>query len=217
MHIPTHREGAVNCLTKAKKNRQTGFSAIELLVVILIVGIVAAITVPGLVQTWYDMQMRATAAQIADLMQQARMQAARQNISPGVPIRYQVTNGVQQVYADYNGNGQWDGGGLTPEPIIDLPRFSAAPGAPNSSTGQPSAFVDTMDTSAGQPCDNTCTLAFSPRGLPCNFAGNTCPTPAPSYFVYYFHDNHPNPRWCAVLVSKAGRTKILLWNGSTWH
>lgn len=198
--------------TDPRSKEQAGLSLLELVVVLAIALIIAGITIPNLVQTWYDLQLRASAGQVADLMQQARLQAARANISPGVPIRYQVLNGMQRVYADLNNNGAFDVG----EPIIDIPRIAAAAGAPNGGNGQPPAFVDNMDTSVGQPCDNACTLAFSPRGLPCNLVGNVCTTPAASYFVYYFQDNRPNG-WAAVLVSKAGRTKALLWNGATWR
>jgi prepilin-type N-terminal cleavage/methylation domain-containing protein len=206
--LPGVGRQAVNRKTNRKVEKNRGFSTLELLVVIAITLVIAGIAVPGMVQTWYGLQLRATAGEVADLMQRARMQAARANISPGIPIRYRVLNGMQQVYADFNNNGAWDQG----EPIIDLPRVNAAAGAPN---GNPANYVDPMDTTAGAPCDNTCTLAFSPRGLPCNLVGNACPTPSPSYFVYYFQDGRANG-WAAVLVSKAGRTRVLLWNGTTW-
>jgi prepilin-type N-terminal cleavage/methylation domain-containing protein len=205
-------EAAVIHRTERQRETQTGFSMIELLVVVAIIVVVGGMTVPGLIQTWYDIQLRSTAAEVTDLMQRSRMQAARANVAPGIPIRYQVTGNMQQVYADFNNNGAWDLG----EPIVNLPRITAAAGAPNGGNGQPPAFVDTMDTTAGAPCDNTCTLAFSPRGLPCNLIGAVCTTPSASYFVYYFQDNRPNG-WAAVLVSKAGRTKAMLWNGTTWR
>jgi prepilin-type N-terminal cleavage/methylation domain-containing protein len=198
--------------TDRQRQTQTGFSMIELLVVIAIILVVGGLTVPGMVQTWRDIQLRSTTAEVADLMQQARMQAARANVSPGVPIRYQVTNGIQQVYADFNNNGVWD---PNTEPIIDIPKIFAAPRAPNGGNGTPSAFVDTMDTTVGAPCDNTCTLAFSPRGLPCNLVGAVCTTPAASYFVYYFQGGGNG--WSGVLVSKAGRSKVLVWNGTSWR
>jgi prepilin-type N-terminal cleavage/methylation domain-containing protein len=206
----------MNRRNQSGTRQSRGFSVLELVVVLAISLVVAGITMPGMVQTWHGLQNRAAAGEIADLMQRARMQAARANVSPGIPIRYQVTNGVQQVYADLNNNGVWDKAGATPEPGADLARITAAAGAPNGGAGVPSAFIDTMDTSAGAPCDNTCTLAFSPRGLPCNLVGTTCTTPAASYFVYYFQDGSPNG-WVAVLVSKAGRTRVLLWNGATWN
>ena len=173
----------MNCKTSQEKGRKKGFSTLELLVVMAVTLVIAGIAVPGMVQTWYDLQLRASAGQVADLMQQARMTAARANVSPGVPIRYRVTNGMQQVYADINQSTQWD----------------------------------TWTPANGQPCDNTCTLAFSPRGLPCVYtgAGNPCTTPSASYFVYYFNDGRPSG-WAAVLVSKAGRTRVLLWNGTSW-
>ena len=206
-------EVAVSHRVNRQKQKHTGFSAIELVVVTAIILVVGAMTVPAMVQIWYDIQLRSTTAEVADLMQRARMQAARANISPGVAMRYQVTNGIQQVYADFNNNGAWD---PNTEPIIDIPKIVAAPGAPSGGNGQPSPYVDTMDTTSGPPCDNTCTLAFSPRGLPCNLVGGVCTTPAASYFLYYFQDNRPNG-WSAVLVSKAGRTKVLVWNGTSWR
>jgi len=198
--------------TDQQKETQTGFSTLELLVVIAIILVVGGITLPGMVQTWYNLQLRSTTAEVADLMQRSRMQAARANVTPGIPIRYRVTGQMQQVYADFNNNGTWDVG----EPIISLPRISAAAGAPSGGAGVPPAYIDTMDTTSGTPCDNTCTLAFSPRGLPCNLVGAICTTPSASYFVYYFQDNRPNG-WAAVLVSKAGRTKTLVWNGTSWR
>lgn len=207
----------MNRKTQRNEQRNRGFSTLELLVVLAVALVVAGITLPGMVQTWYDLQLRATAGEVTDLMQRARMQAARNNFI--VPIRYQVSNGTQQVYADFNNDGAWDAwnnqGQPIREPILDLSRVTAAAGAPNGGAGVPPAYVDTMDTSTAQPCDNTCTLAFSPRGLPCNLVGNACPTPSPSYFVYYFQDGRPNG-WAAVLVSKAGRTRVLLWNGTSW-
>ena len=201
----------MNRKTDPNREKQTGFSTLELVVVMAITMIIAALSFPGLLQTWYGLQLRASTAEVADLMQRARMQAARANISPGLPIRYQVTNKVQQIYVDLNNDGAYEVG----EPIIDLFRITAAAGAPSGGAGVPSAYVDPMDSSVGAPCDNKCTLAFSPRGLPCNLVGNACPTPSPSYFVYYFQDGRPNG-WSAVLVSKAGRTRVLVWNGTSW-
>lgn len=203
-----------NPLSHSKRQRDSlsrGFSVVELMVVLLVALIIAAIALPNLISAWYDIQLRGSASQVADLFQQTRMLAAKNNTT--YPVRFPIVNGVQRVYIDLNNNGVWDAG----EPAIDLGRqIVAAAGAPGGN-GQPNAYALPGDTSVGAPCDNTCVLAFSSRGLPCNYsAPPTCTTPAASYFVYYFQDNRPNG-WSAVAVTKAGRSKTLLWNGTSWN
>lgn len=172
-------------------------------------------TIPSAMQTWYNMELRATASEVSDLMQRDRILAAKNNQT--YPIAYRVSQGVTQVYIDLNANGTWDAG----EPIISLARLiTSASGAPSGSGGAPSPYVLPGDTTSGTPYNNTNTLAFSPRGLPCNYIGSTspitCSTPASTYFVYYFQDSRPNG-WSAVLVTKAGRSKALVWSGSSWQ
>jgi prepilin-type N-terminal cleavage/methylation domain-containing protein len=188
-----------------------GFSMVEVTVVLLVVLIIAAIALPNMIQAWYDIQLRGSASQVADLMQQARMLAAKNNAT--YSVRFQIANGVQRAYIDRNNNGVLDAG----EPYIDLGRqIVSAAGAPGGN-GQPTPYALPGDTSVGNPCDNTCVIAFSPRGLPCNYTTPpTCTTPAASYFVYYFQDARPNG-WSAVAITKAGRSKALLWNGAIWR
>lgn len=202
-------------LKKTKRRRQAterGLSLVEISVALLIALIIAAVAIPNMMSAWYDIQLRGAASQVADLMQRTRMLAAKNNTT--YSVRFQVANGVQRAYIDLNNNGAWDAG----EPAIDLGRqIFAAAGAPAGGAGQPTPYVLPGDTSVGAPCDNTCILAYSSRGLPCNYsAPPTCTTPAPTYFVYYFQDNRPTG-WSAVAVTKAGRTKTLIWNGTLWR
>jgi prepilin-type N-terminal cleavage/methylation domain-containing protein len=195
-----------------KQARMRGFSMTELAVVVLIILIVAAIAIPNMVKSWYDSQLRSSAFELSDMIQQARMLAEKKNTT--VTIRYQTTNNVQQAYIDQNN----DGARQSTEPIIDLGRqFTMASGAPGGSSGNPSSYVLVGDTSNGTPCDNTCTLGFSARGLPCSYSSGTCSTPAASYFVYYITDNQTNKGWAAVVVTKAGRSNGLVWNGASWN
>lgn len=212
MHNSPWLEGPLIRKSDRQSKGQAGFSMLELVIVVTIILIVAGLVLPNVVQAWYDISLRSGAAQLADLMQRARMQAARSNFI--VAIRYQTVSGQQQAYADFNNNGSLNIS--AGEPIITLPKLTAASGAPSGSGGQPTAYVDPYDTTSGTPCDNACLLGFSPRGLPCNLNGGSCTTPSASYFVYYFTDGRPSG-WVAVLVSKAGRTKVLKWNGSSWN
>jgi Tfp pilus assembly protein FimT len=197
--------------TKPNVNeRMRGFTLVELMVVVMLVIAIAAISVPKLIQFWQDWQLRSAAAEVADLTQQARMGAARTNAI--YPVRFQMNGGLQQVYIDQNNNSVLDAN----ETYIDLPQsVTGASGAPSGSGGQPSAYTLVGDSSSGTPFDNSNVIAYSQRGLPCNYSSSVCATPAASYFVFYFKDSRTND-WAAVLVTKSGRSKVLMWNGGSW-
>jgi len=206
--------------TKAKRRRvsSSGFSTLELVIVVAIILIAAVIAIPNAIQIWYNMELRATGNEVADLMQRARILAAKSNSY--YTVCYSTSGGVQTVYLTQvtlsSTSACTYSAGTSVS--IDLARLiSAASGAPTGTN--PSAYTSSIDTSSGTPCDNTCTLAFSPRGLPCQFVTGTpgtCSTPAASYFVYYFQASSSNG-WAAVAVSKAGRTQTYTWNGSSWN
>jgi len=206
--------------TKAKRRRvsSSGFSTLELVIVVAIILIAAVIAIPNAIQIWYNMELRATGNEVADLMQRARILAAKSNSY--YTVCYSTSGGVQTVYLTQvtlsSTSACTYSAGTSVS--IDLARLiSAASGAPTGTN--PSAYASSIDTSSGTPCDNTCTLAFSPRGLPCQFVTGTpgtCSTPAASYFVYYFQASSSNG-WAAVAVSKAGRTQTYTWNGSSWN
>jgi len=206
-----------NIRGKARRSRQSGFSMVELVIVVGIIMVIAAVAIPNGIRAWYNMEMRATTDQVASLMQRGRLEAAKSNAY--YALCYRVNQGVQQIYLNQtiptntspctfvNGNTM----------TIDLARhITASSAAPSGSN--PSKYVLSTDTSSGTPCDNTCTLAFSPRGLPCKLdtSAGACNTPASSYFVYYFQADNSNG-WGAVLVTKAGRTRTFTWNGSAWN
>jgi len=187
-----------------------GFTLLELMLVATLVVVIAAFSIPKVIQFWQDWQLRSAAAEVADLTQQARINAARTNATD--PVRFQMNGGLQQVYIDLNNNSALDAN----EPYIDLPQsVTGASGAPNGGGGQPSAYTLVGDTSSGTPFDNSNVIAYSPRGLPCNYSSSVCATPAASYFVFYFKDSRTND-WAAVLVTKSGRSKVLMWNGGSW-
>lgn len=200
---------------KTLGSRMQGFSTVETVIVVAIILIVGGFVIPSAMQAWSDLQLRGAASEVSDLIQQTRMLAAKKNAT--YPIRFRVNNGVQQAYIDLNLDGTLDAG----DPTIDLGRnIAAATGAPSGSSPQPPPYVLTGDTTNGTPYNNSNTLAFSSRGLPCNYDTSTspptCTTPAATYFVLYFQDARPNG-WVAVCVTKAGRSKALLWNGSSWY
>jgi prepilin-type N-terminal cleavage/methylation domain-containing protein len=216
--------------TCARHDRMGGFSLIELLVVVFVVLVVAAVAVPNVLLAVATFRLRSSAGDLAGLMQQARIMAAKNNpqIPPLYPVRYGVKNGRQIAFVDINNDSSWTSSvtvnGVTfSEPLIEFSgTVVPAAGAPSGSGGQPPAYVLAGDTViGGSSYDNTHTMAFTPRGFPCDYITSsspaTCSTPAPTYFVYYLTDTRAGGSgWAAVVVTKAGRTKVVDWNGTAW-
>jgi prepilin-type N-terminal cleavage/methylation domain-containing protein len=202
-----------------------GFTVVELVVVVAIVMIVAAFALPSITSAIYNMRLRTGASDLAGLMQQARILAAKNNAT--YSIAYGVRNGEQIAFVDLNGNGVWDAnvvinGVNTSEPAIGFAgTVVPANGAPSGGGGQPSGYVLPGDTTSGTPYSNGNVLAYSPRGLPCEYsAPPVCVTPAATYFVFYLSDTRPGGTqgWAGVVVTKGGRTKTVMSNGgSSWH
>jgi Tfp pilus assembly protein FimT len=199
-----------------RRDRTGGFSLVELLIVVLVVMVVAAIAIPNILLAVSNIRLRASAGELAGLMQQARILAAKANTT--YTIRYGTLNGAQVAYIDLNNDGTWQTG----EQMIQFSGTTIpAAGAPSGGGGQPSAYVLAGDTGTGS-YDNTNTLGYTGRGLPCNYDTTTtpatCSTPPAKYFVYYLTDTRVSGAgWAAVVVTKGGRTKIVTWNGSTWN
>src|ERR1700749_4822248 len=144
----TARGGSMNERARMTRHRaERGFSMTELVIVVGIILVVAAVAIPNGIRVWYNMELRATADQVASLMQQGRLLAAKSNAY--YVVCYRVNQGVQQVYLNptvltnttpctfVNGNT------LT----IDLPRqITAASAAPTGSS--PSAYTLPTDTTS---------------------------------------------------------------------
>lgn len=189
-----------------------GFSIVELVVVVALILIILAIVAPQIRQAVPLIRARSSAGELSSLMQNARILAAKNNKT--YDVKYTTIAGETAAYIDVNSNGVFDYG----EPVVFFNRgVTPAAGAPSGGSGQPSAYVLTGDTTSGTPYDNTATLAFNPRGLPCNYDNSTSPatciTPASTYFVYYLNGNST---WAAVVVTKGGRTRVITWNGINW-
>lgn len=192
---------------------QPGFSLLEITITLAVIMIVAALAIPNMMQSIYTVRLRARASDLSDLHQRARILAAKNNAT--YAIRYGADAAGRPIaYIDVVGNGVWD-------PVNDPAMYFTgtivpALAAPNGAGGVPN-YVLVGDTGPGA-WDNTMVLAYGPRGLPCAYnAPPTCATPAIQYFVYYLQDTRPAGRWSAVVVTKSGRSKTVVWNGAAWN
>src|SRR3989442_6705956 len=90
-----------------RRGRTGGFSLIEVLIVVFVVMVVAAIAVPNVLLAVANIRLRASAGDLAGLMQQARIMAAKNNpqTPPAYAIHYAVLGWKRIAYIDPNGDG----------------------------------------------------------------------------------------------------------------
>src|ERR1700737_2007854 len=123
--------------------RQKGFSILELLVVVLILLIVAAFSIPNVTQAVYNQRLRGSAGSLSGLMQQARILAGKNNAT--YAIRYTTLNGAPVAFVDLNNDGNWQAS----EPTMQFSgSVTLAAGAP------PSAYTLPGDVGTGSPFTN---------------------------------------------------------------
>jgi len=203
-----------------RRDRTGGFSLMELLIVVFVVMVIAAIAIPNILSAVSNIRLRASAGDLAGLMQQARIMAAKNN-TPYV-VLYGTLHGAQIAYVRDPKSAAGLGNFVAGEPMMEFSGTTVpASGAPSGSGGQPPAYVLAGDTGTGS-YDNTSTLGYTGRGLPCNYdtttSPATCSTPAAKYFAYYLTDTRVGGAgWAAVVVTKGGRAKIVTWNGGAWN
>jgi Tfp pilus assembly protein FimT len=188
-------------LTRAR--RQRGFSILELTFVVAITLILTAITVPQMQTVIYDAKLRGVAVDMAGLIQQARIIAARQNTT--VPV-YVGSMGAN------NGYGAWIGtqpgtSWVASEPAIQFP----APIKMSNSTAAPSALSPGFTAEA-----DGIVLCFNARGLPCKYVNGAGKTT--TGIVLYLTDGRRGDKgWVAVSISPAARSRVWVCNGSRWR
>src|SRR5882762_8436845 len=87
------------------RSRVRGFSLVELLVVLFVVMVIAAIAIPNILLAVSNIRLRASAGDLAGLMQQARILAAKNNTT--YTVLYGTGNGAQIAFVDLTNTGVW--------------------------------------------------------------------------------------------------------------
>src|SRR5260221_10769215 len=117
--------------TTQKKGR--GFSLIELVIVVTIIMILAAISVPRLLNTVSDINLRYAATNISGLLQSARIQAVRKNTFYTVQPTSLSTGGTG-YYVHLQGGAYVSGDPVLPLGSQTTAYIGLGSGAPNEST-----------------------------------------------------------------------------------
>src|SRR5207237_1597756 len=155
----------------AARNCNRGFSLIELLIVVAIGMIAAAMALPLVSNAVNQIHLSSSATDYANLLQRARMRAVQDDTY--YQIRTQTLSGDPIAYVDINKNASYDTG----EPMlvfasgVTYKAQSAGPALANL-TAQ---FLPSGPVAQGSLQSSPIPI-FGPRGLPCVVSGSACPS-----------------------------------------
>jgi type II secretory pathway pseudopilin PulG len=197
-----------------------GFSMLELLTVVGILMVVAAIAIVNVERAVRTVRLRGAGTDYSNLLQNARIRAVRDD--KFYSVLTDTTANPPIAYVDINGSGTYD----LEEPMIPFrpnttpAAFAAGPSVANLKAQflPPTPSGQASVAAGGGP------PTFGARGQPCTpvagAGGSTCPylTPpnfTPVSFITFIQDT--NGGWEAVTVTPAGRIRQWNYDGAgTW-
>ncbi len=191
-----------------QKGRQSGFTLVELVMVVAILLVISAFATPYMVNVIANLRLRGGMTSLAGLFQDCRTLSIKNNRLMSTHFTVMANGPVAYVK----------------DATVSSPTLSSTD--QQVQLGAPVTYVTSLTGYSGAPTalDST-TLGFTPqsgdptfnaRGLPCAYSSGTCTTP--TGYVYYFTDTRPLGAngWAAVSISPAGRVKVWMWTGSSW-
>jgi prepilin-type N-terminal cleavage/methylation domain-containing protein len=190
------------------RNGDHGFSILEMMIVIAIIMVLAAITVPALVNTVSDINLRYAATNMSGLLQTARMQAVRTNGFYGIqPIT--LPGGNMAYFVNVNGPTYAAG-----DPLVALGTQLRVTQGTGSGAPNEAAFVGGLGFAV---VSGAVTPSFNARGLPCSpTLANTCPQNPGEGFVLFLQRTTflGDIRWASVVVNSSGRVQVWTCDGN---
>lgn len=191
------------------RKAESGFSVLELSIVLVIVLIITGIAVPAFMRTAQNYRLDTTGRSIAETLREAQMKASQTN---------------QPYYAQFGGPC---GTPAAPNRVCAVPAarlvpFTLNPGDPVAYPAEIVIFNAVPGPGAGPPNlggalqPAGALIGFNARGMPCTNAGNpnVC---APGVSFEWFMQSAGNGAWEAVTVTAAGRIRSWRQDGAVWR
>jgi prepilin-type N-terminal cleavage/methylation domain-containing protein len=197
--------------------RQTGFTLVELVTVVAIMLIVAAVSVPNILNFMHMAKLRGSASDYSSLLQVSRIRSVQDDTFYSTYILPGATGNPGQAYVDLKKNGGTKIDAGDPEIETSSEVTAQAVGNAPDTANLSGQFLPTGSGVTPQDA-SVAPVIFSPRGLPCTtqLAGAVCTSAAgPTAFWAFFQDSSSSA-WEAVTVSPAGRVQKWQHAGSAW-
>ena len=201
---------------KLRLKHESGFSLIEVLIVVAVTLIVAAMVTPSVLQMIYNVRLRSSAYELSGLMQAARTQAIRDN-----KYYYVCYNTVS------NATVAWVSANNTcTAPAATDQQAQMGSNVSIVTSGAPSGLSTNLSFSAPTGILVSAKPAFGARGLPCYVSSNRCNSiysggaiAQTVSYITYLTDTRPIEAngWAAVAISPAGRLQVWTYNGRAWQ
>jgi len=186
-----------------------GFSLIEMMVVVAVALILAAIVPPLMMNPINNIKLRYSAADLSGLIQMARIQSVKANTFYSIEQTTLATGDVA-YYADLNRNNMYASG----DPMTEIGDQVVVHAGPGSGAPGETAFITgslkfTPDASSVFP-------KFNARGLPCVVTGSTCQANGNGFVYFLNRVSRFGTNWAAVAVTPSGRAEVWSYDGTNW-
>jgi prepilin-type N-terminal cleavage/methylation domain-containing protein len=198
-------------VTNRKQARKSGlgFSLIEMMVVVAVALILAAIVPPLMMNPINTIKLRYSATDLSGLIQKARIQSVKANTFYSIEQTTLATGDVA-YYADLNRNNMYSSG----DPMTEMGGQVAVHAGPGSGAPGETAFITgtlkfTPDASGVFP-------QFNARGLPCVVTGLTCQANGNGFVYFLNRVSSFGTSWAAVAVTPSGRAEVWAYDGVNW-